>query len=128
MNERLSKGLEAVEEYAGSEALTVLEGIKQFSPSFYHMMLEFGFGDVYTRPNLDFQQRNLIVLSSLITQGASEQLPVHFHAAIKAGLTPDQILEVILHSIPYAGFPKSLSALMTAKKFFEDHQLSTKDY
>lgn len=127
MDERLQLGTEAVTKYAGEEALAILEGIKGFSPAFHDMMIEFGFGDVYTRPHLDYQQRNLIVLSSLISQGAAEQLPVHFQAAIKLGFTPDQIIEVIIHSIPYAGFPKSLSALMVAKKFFEDNNLTVSE-
>ena len=80
--------------------------------------------EIYTRPNLDFKERELITLASLLTLGGCEaQLKVHTNAALNVGIAPEQIVEVCTHCIPYAGFPRVLNALFTVKAVFEERNI-----
>ncbi|MDU5731800.1 MAG: carboxymuconolactone decarboxylase family protein [Veillonella sp.] len=82
------------------------------------------FGDIYTRPNLDFKERELITLASLLTLGSCEaQLKIHTNVALNVGIAPEQIVEVCTHCIPYAGFPRVLNALFTVKAVFEERNV-----
>ncbi|WP_281884577.1 carboxymuconolactone decarboxylase family protein [Paenibacillus sp. YYML68] len=129
MNTRFDRGMETLRKLSGGQGTDPLDSIKRFSPDFYHMIIEFGFGDVYSRTQLDLKQRNLLTLSSLITQGAEGQLPFHLNAALNVGLTPEEIVEVIMHCTAYAGFPKGCGALAVAMKFFQERNISlTKEY
>ena len=97
--------------------------IQEISPAIADLLVEL-FGDIYTRPNLDFKERELITLASLLTLGGCEaQLKVHTNAALNVGITPEQIVEVCTHCIPYAGFPRVLNALFTVKAVFEERNI-----
>ncbi|MDO4626527.1 MAG: carboxymuconolactone decarboxylase family protein [Pasteurellaceae bacterium] len=77
-------------------------------------------GDIYSRPVLNLQERELITLASLTAQGGCEkQLDVHIHAALNVGLSREKIIETFIHCIPYLGFPKVLNAVFVAKAIFE---------
>jgi 4-carboxymuconolactone decarboxylase len=69
-------------------------------------------GDIYSRPALDLKQRELITLTSLITQGAGErQLIFHFKAALHIGWSLEELIEIIIHCAAYSGFPRAAFAL-----------------
>jgi alkylhydroperoxidase/carboxymuconolactone decarboxylase family protein YurZ len=71
-------------------------------------MIDFGFGDIYSRPHFNLKEQEIITLTSLISQGAGErQLVFHFKAALHVGLTKADIVEIIMHCAAYAGFPKA---------------------
>jgi 4-carboxymuconolactone decarboxylase len=81
--------------------------------------VEFGFGDIYCRENLDLKEREMITLSSLLTLGGCEaQLDVHINGALNVGITPEKIIEIFMQCIPYTGFPRVLNAVGVAKKVF----------
>ncbi|UUZ92385.1 carboxymuconolactone decarboxylase family protein [Paenibacillus sp. P25] len=104
----------------GDNGVEMLKQIGKFFPDFGHTLIAFGFGDLYSREVLDLKQREMITITSLITQGAFEQLPFHLHAALNVGMKPEEVLEIILHCGGYAGFPKACSALEAARKVFQD--------
>lgn len=111
-NDRYQKGIKTLRDLAGESSQQVIENIKAFSPDFGDMMIEFGFGDIYSRPKLDLKQREMITLTSLITQGAGErQLTFHFKAALHVGWSIEELIEIIIHCAAYSGFPKAAYAL-----------------
>lgn len=115
------KGMETLGKMVSPDILKeTVEKVRKFSPELAKLIIEFPFGSLYSRPGLDMKQRALLTISSLITQGAVEQLDFHVHAALNAGLTPDEIVEAIMHGLPYAGFPKSVSGLFVVMKVFEE--------
>lgn len=122
-NERYEKGMETIGKMAGKEGIADLEGVRRAFPDFYKAIVEFGFGDIYSRPVLDLKQRELVTLSSLITQGAVGQLPFHVHAALNVGLTPGEIMEIVLHCALYAGFPKAVGALSVVMQVFAERKI-----
>jgi 4-carboxymuconolactone decarboxylase len=125
MKTRFEQGMETVTTLAGQEGIqNSLEGIRTFFPDFYMAIIEFGFGEIYSRPGLDLKQRELLTLSSLITQGAEGQLPFHINAALNIGLTPNEIVETVLHCTPYAGFPRGCGALAVVAKVFHERGIT----
>ncbi|MBN9211441.1 MAG: 4-carboxymuconolactone decarboxylase [Microbacterium sp. 71-36] len=77
-------------------------------------------GDVWSRPGLDRRSRSVAVLSSLIAHGHQEELAMHLRAAIRNGLTIDEIREVILQSAIYSGVPAANTAFRIASEVFAE--------
>jgi len=127
MRTRYEIGMETVTRLAGKEEVaSTLEAIRQFSPDFYKAIVEFGFGEIYARPGLDLRQRELLTLASLIALGAEGQLPFHLKAALNVGITPEEIIEIVLHCTPYAGFPRGTGALAVVMQVFKERNIQLK--
>ncbi|WP_081416236.1 4-carboxymuconolactone decarboxylase [Gryllotalpicola ginsengisoli] len=76
-------------------------------------------GDVWTRPGLTRRERSIAVLSSLIAHGHHEEFQMHVRAALRNGLTRDEIAEVILQSAIYSGVPAANTAYRLAQQVFD---------
>ncbi|MEH7475112.1 carboxymuconolactone decarboxylase family protein [Priestia megaterium] len=125
MNERYENGWKALMEGDGEGGKRVIESLKDIAPDIGKYVIEFAFGDIYTREGLNLQQKQLVTISSLTTQGGCEpQLNVHINAALNVGLTPHEIVEAITHCIPYTGFPRVLNAIFIAKQVFTERELT----
>lgn len=123
-SERYQKGVQKLMEFTDtthkttSTHLMIEENLKDIAPAVSRFMIEFSYGEVYTRPGLDNKQRALVTISSLLTLGTLPQLELHINAGLTAGLTPEEIIEVFIHLLSYAGFPRVLNAIEIAKKVF----------
>lgn len=110
--------LKEVDGEAGERVITSLEGV---APDLGRYVIEFGFGDIYSRPGLDPRQRQIATISALTALGGCEpQLEVHVNAGLNVGLSADELVETILHCVPYTGFPRVLNAMSVARRVFED--------
>ncbi|WP_168123230.1 carboxymuconolactone decarboxylase family protein [Paenibacillus sp. HB172176] len=119
------KGIETLNKMVSPDILEqTVEGVKKFNPDLAKLIVEFPFGSIYSRPGLNLKQRSLMTIASLVTQGAEGQLDFHIHAALNAGLTPNEVVEAIMHCLPYAGFPKALGALGVVRRVFEERSIS----
>ena len=88
-------------------------------------LLDSTFAEVYGDNVLDLKTKEIIVLSSLITQKDTKpQLKLHIQAALRAGVTPKEVLALIYHLVIYVGFPAALNALGTAKEVFDELKIS----
>ena len=84
-------------------------------------MAAFAFGDIYDRPGLDARSRQLVTLGVLTALGGCEpQLKVHIGAALNVGIARDEIVEALLHSAVYCGFPRALNATFVAREVFRE--------
>ncbi|MDO7880733.1 carboxymuconolactone decarboxylase family protein [Salinibacterium soli] len=113
MSDRLDKGKEWFDKVYGegkSEGLIEMQtGLGQDLARFG---IEFNFGDIYSRPGLSLAQRELLSLASLVTIGGLEpQLRGHTRGALRVGCSPTEILETVIHTVQYCGFPKALNAM-----------------
>ena len=82
-------------------------------------MLEFSFGDIYSRPGLDLRAREIATIAALTALGnASPQLKVHIEAGLNVGLSREEITEAMMQMAVYAGFPAALNGLFAAKEIF----------
>ena len=79
------------------------------------------FDEAQSRPILDMKQRELITITSLLTQGdTSSQLRIHIQGALNVGLSRDEIIETFIHCLAYMGFPRVLNAISVAKEVFSN--------
>ncbi|WP_100405831.1 carboxymuconolactone decarboxylase family protein [Bacillus solitudinis] len=122
--QRYENGMEVLRKLTDENGMKAIEGIQSIFPDFGNMLVSFGFGDLYSRDGLDLKQRELITLTSLINQGANEQLPFHIHAALNVGLKPEELLELTMHCAGYAGFPKAVGALVVIERVFKERNLT----
>ncbi|UOE63163.1 carboxymuconolactone decarboxylase family protein [Priestia filamentosa] len=125
MNERYEDGWKKLMEVDGEGGRREIESLKDIAPDLGKYVIEFAFGDIYTRKGINLKQKQLVTIASLTTQGGCEpQLNVHINAALNVELTPNEIVEAITHCIPYTGFPRVLNAIFVAKQVFEDRDLT----
>ena len=105
----------------GEFGLQVIENLNQISPDVVRFILEFAFGEIYTRKRLDLKSRELISLSSLLTLGnAVPQLKSHIHGALNVGCSREEILEIMIQISLYSGFPAALNGLEVMKNVFDE--------
>lgn len=123
-NERYEKGSYVMNELFSEEVQTGMRNIQKISPDFWDMIVSSGFGDLYARNTLTMEQREYITLTTLITQGAFDQLGVHIQAALNIGLTQEEIIEIIIHCTGYVGFPKAIQAMGIAGEIFKEYELN----
>ncbi|MFB7127104.1 carboxymuconolactone decarboxylase family protein [Kitasatospora sp. NPDC056273] len=122
--ERFARGLEVLERIDGEVGRRVVDALGDVSPELGHQVVAWGFGEIYSRPGLPPRDRQLVTLGMLTALGGCEpQLEVHVNASLNVGLTPQEIVEALLHSAGYCGFPKALNATFVAKKVFGERGL-----
>ena len=118
---RYDRGLRKLSEIDGKAGERVIESLRDIAPEFAQYMIEFPFGDIYSRPGLDLKSREIATVAALTALGnAQPQLKVHVRAALNVGCSMAEILEVIMQMAVYAGFPAALNALFTAREVFEE--------
>lgn len=117
--DRYLRGWEKLKEIDGGAGESVIESLQDIAPDFARLLIEFPFGDIYSRPGLDLKTRELAVVAALTAMGnAAPQLKVHLHGARNVGCTRQEIVEVIMQMAVYAGFPAALNGLFAAKEVF----------
>jgi 4-carboxymuconolactone decarboxylase len=85
------------------------------------LLVEYPFGQIYPRRGLDLKTRELTALAALAALGnAKAQLKMHVHGALNVGCSRTQILEVLLMTTVFAGFPAALNAVSAAREAFEE--------
>lgn len=121
MNERYQRGWEQLKAIDGSQGEKVIHNLATVAPDIAKYIIEFAFGDIYSRKVLDLKQRELLTLAALTSMGdCTPQLKVHLHAALNVGLDHEEIIESLIHCIPYTGFPRVLNAITAAKEVFAE--------
>ena len=90
---------------------------------FQELITEYAWGGVWTRPGLDRRSRSLITLTALIARGHHEELAMHLRAALRNGVTEEEIKELILQTAIYCGVPDANTAFRVAQQTLDDvHQ------
>lgn len=121
---RFEVGMEQLKRIDGIGGENVIKSLEKVAPDVGRFIIEFAFGDIYTRGELSLQEREMITITSLLTSGGCEpQLEVHINGALNVGISPKKITETFIQCIPYVGFPKVLNAITVAKKIFTDREL-----
>lgn len=118
-DDRYVRGWAKLKEIDGQAGENVIESLQDIAPDFARLLIEFPFGDIYSRPGLDLKMRELAVVAALTAMGnAAPQLKVHIHGARNVGCSRQEIVEVIMQMAVYAGFPAALNGLFAAKEIF----------
>lgn len=120
-SERYLRGAERLAAVDGEAGLDVVRSLQKRFPEFATYMLEFPFGDIYSRPGLGLREREIAVVAALCAMGtAAPQLRVHIHAALHVGCTPTEVVETLMQMAVYAGFPAALNGLAAASEVFAE--------
>lgn len=122
--QQFARGKDVLDAVDGTAGAKVIDALAEVSPELAHQIVAWGFGEIYSRPDLEPRDRQLVTLGMLTALGGAEpQLEVHINASLNVGLSPQQIVEALLHSAVYCGFPRALNATFTAKKVFDERGL-----
>lgn len=118
---RYQQGWEKLKEVHGEQGERAIESLKDIAPDLGRYVIEFAFGDIYSRPGLDLKSREIATVAALTALGnAQPQLKVHIHAALNVGCTREEVVEVIMQMSLYAGFPAALNGIFAAKEVFQE--------
>ncbi|MEV0970689.1 bifunctional 3-oxoadipate enol-lactonase/4-carboxymuconolactone decarboxylase PcaDC [Microtetraspora glauca] len=93
-----------------------------FTADFQDFITRYAWGEIWTRPGLDRRTRSCITLTALVAGGHLEELAMHVRAALRNGLTPDEIKEVLLQAAVYCGVPAANAAFAVAQRTLREAQ------
>lgn len=114
--DRYHAGWQALRHIDGHAGEQVIASLADLAPDLGRFIVEFSFGDVYTRPGLDLLQRELATVAMLAAMGTgAPQLRVHIHGLLNVGGTREQLVEVLIQVAVYAGFPAAINGLLVAQ-------------
>lgn len=117
--DRYQRGLNKLRQVDGEAGERVIASLAEIAPDFARFVIEYPFGDIYSRPGLDLKSREIATVAALTALGnARPQLEVHIGAALNVGCTHNEIVETIVQMSVYAGFPAALNGLEAAKAVF----------
>jgi 4-carboxymuconolactone decarboxylase len=90
-------------------------------------VVEFAYGDVHSRPGLTLKEREIAIVAGLTAIGyAPVELKAHINQALAVGCTRQEVIEVIMQMVVYAGFPAAVNGAYVAKEVFEEHDKEAK--
>lgn len=117
------RGMRIRREVLGDEHVDrAVEGSSELTADFQDLITRYAWGEIWSRPGLDRRMRSAITLTALIALGRDEELALHLRAALRNGLTRDEISEVLLQSAIYCGVPAANSAFATARRVLEEDE------
>lgn len=118
---RYERGLKNLAAIDGKAGQRVVDSLRDIAPDFARYVVEFPFGDIYSRPGLDLKSREIATVAALTALGnARPQLEVHIHGALNVGCSRTEVVEVIMQMAVYAGFPAALNGLFAAQAVFAE--------
>jgi 4-carboxymuconolactone decarboxylase len=92
----------------------------EFTAPFQEFITRYAWGGVWTRPGLDRRSRSMITLAALTSLGRENEIELHVRAALRNGLTPEEIGEVLIHTAVYAGVPAANAAFAIAQRVIDE--------
>lgn len=120
---RHERGMQVRREVLGDEHVeAAAERTSDLTADFQDLITRYAWGEIWTRPRLDRRTRSAITLTALVARGHFDELAIHLKAALRNGLTEDEIKEVLLQSAIYCGVPAANSAFAVAQRVLEDQR------
>ena len=124
MNNHHEAGLARLREVDGDAGVALVEKLKTIAPEFGDYVIDFAFGEIYKRPGLDLKSRELAAIAALAALGtAPAQLRLHINGALNVGCAREQVIETVIQTIVFAGFPAALNGLAAAREVFAERGL-----
>lgn len=113
----------ALEKLSGKTGVTIMKDLQSVFPDLSDLSTKLH-EEIYTRDILDLKQQEIITLSVLLAQGNTESaFKFHINAALHAGLSKEEIFEIIYHCAPYVGFPRAINGVYAAYDIFVENGL-----
>jgi 4-carboxymuconolactone decarboxylase len=115
------RGLRVRREVLGDEHVDrALGRATDFTADFQDLITRYAWGEIWTRPGLDRRTRSCMTLIALVALGRFDELPMHVRAALRNGLTREELKEVFLHSAVYCGVPAANTAFHVAQRTLDE--------
>lgn len=122
-SERFKTGWEKLKEIDGEAGEKVINSLKDISPDLGTYIIEYAFGDIYSRSGLDLKSKEIAVVAALTALGnAQPQLKVHINGALNTGSSINEVKEVILQMSVYSGFPSCINAMNALKEVLAERE------
>jgi 4-carboxymuconolactone decarboxylase len=116
----MTDGMQTRREVLGDEHVDrAIAKTTDFTAPFQDFITTYAWGEIWTRPGLTRPERSMITLAMLATLRQDEELAMHTRAALRNGLTPEQIREVLLQVAVYAGVPAANRAFAVASQVLD---------
>jgi 4-carboxymuconolactone decarboxylase len=119
-DEEFERGLALRAKMFGPGGTAEVESADDFTEKFQEVVTKHCFGDIWSRDGLTERERSMLTCAMLIALGKLPQLRGHLHGAIANGVTKDEIREILLHSMLYAGIPAALDGFRTASEVMQE--------
>jgi 4-carboxymuconolactone decarboxylase len=121
MENRYERGWKKLKEIDGETGERVISSLKDIAPDLGKYIIEYSFGDVYSREGLSLKHKEIAVVAALTAMGnAMSQLKVHLNGALNVGCTIEEVKEIIIQMSIYAGFPASLNSMNAFKEVLRE--------
>ena len=118
-NQRYNRGIEALRKVNEKGITNLIQSMDAVAPDLARYVIEFAYGDIYTRPGLQTKQRELCIVAALTALGnRDDQLRDHIEAALNTGCAQQELVETILMMAVYAGFPVAIRGMQIARAVF----------
>jgi 4-carboxymuconolactone decarboxylase len=115
------EGMRVRREVLGDEHVDrAVAGTTDFTRDFQDLITRYAWGEIWARPGLDRRTRSCVTLTALVALNHHHELEMHVRAALRNGLTPDEIKEVLLQTAIYCGVPAANRAFAIAQKVLDE--------
>ena len=122
MSDPYDRGMQVRREVLGDEHVdAAVASTTDFTADFQDLITRYAWGEIWTRQGLDRKTRSCITLTALVALGHLDELEMHVRAALRNGLTVDEIKEVLLQCAIYCGVPAANAAFAVAQRVLRDH-------
>jgi 4-carboxymuconolactone decarboxylase len=119
--ERAVQGMTVRREVLGDAHVDrAVAGATPFTAPFQDFITRYAWGEIWSRPGLSRAERSIITLTALAVLRQEDELAMHLRAALRNGLTPEQIREVLLQVGVYAGVPAANRAFAIAQRILAE--------
>jgi 4-carboxymuconolactone decarboxylase len=119
--ETFEKGKAVRAQIMGSgHAQRTAKGRTEFNAEFQDFLMQYAWGEIWSRPALGIKLRSMLTISMLLGLGKMEELKLHFRATANTGVTRDEIKEILMHSAIYCGVPTAFGAFQVAAQIFDE--------
>ncbi len=120
-DETHERGMEVRRQVLGDEHVDeAIRATTELTADFQSFITRYAWGEIWTRPGLDRRTRSCITLTALVALNRPEELEMHLRAALRNGVTPEEIREVLLHCAVYCGVPAANGAFAIARRVLEE--------
>jgi 3-oxoadipate enol-lactonase/4-carboxymuconolactone decarboxylase len=124
--ETYAAGMDVRREVLGDDHVDrALARTTAFTGDFQDLITRYAWGEIWTRPGLDRRTRSCMTLTALVATGRDQELAMHVRAALRNGLTRDEIGEVLLQCAVYCGVPAANGAFAIAQRVLEESDRET---
>lgn len=110
-----------IREIIGEKSDNIIKMFEEISPDFTNYIIDFAYGELYSRKGFEDKHRELAVVACLIGQGNTGfPLKAHLKGMLNVGWVKGEVIELLIFLVAYAGFPSCVEAITILKQVIEE--------